>query len=193
LYYQSMDIAKIIREGREKLNLNQSQLAELVGVSPQAVQQWESGATQPRGKRLNKIAEVLQIPPSLMHFGAPAEASGATAAGVASAPGNTSAGAGAGAVVVAAAAAAATLSDNDPLINQVIEAMKRMSKEDAVRLVTISKALVGENVAEGARQTGGADPKPLPLPDMAPHPPPAFPPRRMPESRTKTRGKAAVR
>jgi HTH-type transcriptional regulator, cell division transcriptional repressor len=82
-----MDIAKIIREGREKLNLNQSQLAELVGVSPQAVQQWESGATQPRGKRLNKIAEVLKIPPSLMHFGAPAEASGATATGVASAPG----------------------------------------------------------------------------------------------------------
>jgi HTH-type transcriptional regulator, cell division transcriptional repressor len=91
------------------------------------------------------------------------------------------------------AAGAATLLDNDPLINQVVEAMKRMSKEDAVRLVTISKALVGENIAEGVRQTGGADPKPLPLPDMAPHPPPAFPPRRMPESRTKTRGKTAVR
>jgi HTH-type transcriptional regulator, cell division transcriptional repressor len=191
LYYESMDIARIIREGREKLNLNQSQLAELVGVSPQAVQQWESGATQPRGKRLNKIAEVLKLPPSLMHFGAPAEASGATAAGVASAPGNTSAGA--GAVVAAVATAAATLSDNDPLINQVIEAMKRMSKEDAVRLVTISKALVGENIAEGARQTAEAEPKPLPVPDMAPHPPPAFPPRRMPESRSKTRGKAAVR
>jgi transcriptional regulator with XRE-family HTH domain len=191
LYYQSMDIAKIIREGREKLNLNQSQLAELVGVSPQAVQQWESGATQPRGKRLNKIAEVLKLPPSLMHFGAPAEASGGTAGVVASAPGNTSSGP--GAAVVAAAAAADTLSDNDPLINQVVEAMKRMSKEDAVRLVTISKALVGENAAEGARQTAEADPKPLSLPDMAPHPPPAFPPRRMPESRSKTRGKAAVR
>jgi hypothetical protein len=122
-----------------------------------------------------------------MHFGAPAEASGATATGVASAPGNTSDGAGAG------IAAAATLSDNDPLINQVVEAMKRMSKEDAVRLVTISKALVGENAAEGARQTAEADPKPLSLPDMAPHPPPAFPPRRMPESRSKTRGKTAVR
>jgi transcriptional regulator with XRE-family HTH domain len=187
LYYQTMDIAKIIREGREKLNLNQSQLAELVGVSPQAVQQWESGATQPRGKRLNKIAEVLKLPPSLMHFGGPSEASGAAAGVVASAPGNTSVESGAG------VAASAALLDNDPLINQVVEAMKRMSKEDAVRLVTISKALVGENVAEGARQTAEADPKPLPLPDMAPHPPPAFPPRRMPESRSKTRGKAAVR
>ena len=180
-----MDIARIIREGREKLNLNQSQLAELVGVSPQAVQQWESGATQPRGRRLNKIAEVLKLPPSLMHFGAPVEAPGGTAGVVASAPGNTSAGAG--------VMTAAILSDNDTLINQVVEAMKRMSKEDAVRLVTISKALVGENAAEGARQAAGADPKPLPLPDMAPHPPPAFPPRRMPESRSKTRGKTAVR
>jgi HTH-type transcriptional regulator, cell division transcriptional repressor len=90
-------------------------------------------------------------------------------------------------------AATATLLDNDPLINQVVEAMKRMSKEDAVRLVTISKALVGENVAEGTHQTAEADAKPLPVPDMAPHPPPAFPPRRMPESRSKTRGKAAVR
>jgi transcriptional regulator with XRE-family HTH domain len=185
-----MDIAKIIREGREKLNLNQSQLAELVGVSPQAVQQWESGATQPRGKRLNKIAEVLKLPPSLMHFGSPSEASGATAGVVASAPANATVEPGAG------AGAESTLSHsdiNDPLISQVVEAMKRMSKEDAVRLVTISKALVGENVAEGARQTAEADPKPLPLPDMAPHPPPAFPPRRMPESRSKTRGKAAVR
>src|SRR6185312_5536472 len=64
-----MNMAKIIREAREKLNLNQSQLAELVGVSPQAVQQWESGATQPRGKRLNKIAEGLKLPPALMLFG----------------------------------------------------------------------------------------------------------------------------
>ena len=90
-----MDIAKIIREGREKLNLNQSQLAELVGVSPQAVQQWESGATQPRGKRLNKIAEVLKLPPSLMHFGAPSALSGETVGVVASAPENTTAVAGA--------------------------------------------------------------------------------------------------
>ena len=81
-----MDIAKIIREGREKLNLNQSQLAELVGVSPQAVQQWESGATQPRGKRLNKIAQVLKLPPTLMHFGAASETLDAQGAIAGSAP-----------------------------------------------------------------------------------------------------------
>jgi transcriptional regulator with XRE-family HTH domain len=57
-----MNFSRIIRDAREKLKLNQSQLAELIGVSPQAVQQWESGATQPRGKRLSKIAEVLKLP-----------------------------------------------------------------------------------------------------------------------------------
>ena len=179
-----MDIARIIREGREKLNLNQSQLAELVGVSPQAVQQWESGATQPRGKRLNKIAQVLKLPPTLMHFGASSETSGAMAG--ASGPGK--------AVAAAGAETALSLSNgNDPLISQVIEAMRRMSKEDAARLVTISKALVGENVAQEARAAAETGPKPLPVPDMAPHPPPAFPPRRMSESRSKTRGKTAVR
>jgi hypothetical protein len=101
--------------------------------------------------------------------------------------GNTAPAAGAG------VEAEAALADNDPLISQVIEAMRRMSKEDAARLVTISKALVGGNVAEGTQTTAETDPKSLPVPDLAPHPPPAFPPRRMPESRSKTRGKAAVR
>lgn len=46
LYYECMNFARIIREAREKLKLNQPQLAELIGISSQAVQQWESGATQ---------------------------------------------------------------------------------------------------------------------------------------------------
>jgi DNA-binding transcriptional regulator YiaG len=41
-----MNFARIIREAREKLKLNQPQLAELIGISSQAVQQWESGRTQ---------------------------------------------------------------------------------------------------------------------------------------------------
>ena len=147
-----MDIAKIIREGREKLNLNQSQLAELVGVSPQAVQQWESGATQPRGKRLNKIAQVLKLFQALMHFGASSEPSDAQGA-IAGASGRENAVA---AVVAGAGAAPSRSDDNDPLISQVIEAMRRMSKEDAARLVTISKALVGENVAEEKRAAAEA-------------------------------------
>lgn len=185
-----MDIARIIREGRERLKLNQSELAELVGVSPQAVQQWESGATQPRGKRLNRIAEALKLPPAMMHFGmsqeVPAAAPDKTVLREPDSPVYESRSA-------SPRVAKKPAPENDALINQVIEAMRRMSKEDAARLVTISKALVGETAAAGAEASPSIDLKPLPVPDLAPHPPPAFPPRRMPESRTKIRGKTAIR
>jgi transcriptional regulator with XRE-family HTH domain len=186
-----MDIAKIIREGREKLNLNQSELAELIGVSPQAVQQWESGATQPRGKRLNKIAEVLKLPPAMMHFGMALEGAAAMreAKGGADPKGSAYGSSHRGSRKIAEK----PVSENDSLINQVIEAMRRMSKEDASRLVTISKALVGEATTEAVEAAPSIDLKPLPVPDLAPHPPPAFPPRRMSEGRTKVRGKTAVR
>jgi transcriptional regulator with XRE-family HTH domain len=183
-----MDIARIIREGREKLKLNQSELAELVGVSPQAVQQWEAGATQPRGKRLNRIAEVLKLPPAMMHFGMSLEVPVAPDTTVAHQPENPTG----GAQSTSPRVAEKPVSANDALINQVVEAMRRMSKEDAARLVTISKALVGETT-EVAEAVPSVDLKPLPVPDLPPHPPPAFPPRRMPESRTKVRGKTAIR
>jgi transcriptional regulator with XRE-family HTH domain len=186
-----MDIAKIIREGRERLNLNQSELAELVGVSPQAVQQWEAGATQPRGKRLNKIAEVLELPPAMMHFGLALEASMVVpeAKAVAAPKGSAYRASSRESPKVAEK----PVSKNDSLINQVVEAMRRMSKEDAARLVTISKALVGEAATETVETAPSIDLKPLPVPDLAPHPPPAFPPRRMSEGRTKARGKTAIR
>ena len=41
---------------REALGINQSELGRRLGVSPQAVQKWESGANGPRGERLNKLA-----------------------------------------------------------------------------------------------------------------------------------------
>ena len=199
-----MDIAKIIRDGREKLNLNQSQLAELVGVSPQAVQQWESGATQPRGKRLNKIAEVLKLPPALMHFGtfppktemeanpdATPDAGMGTATDPASpqhgrkTPDESSKSSKSG--------TERSASSKDTLIKEVINAMQRMSREDAARLVTISKALVGDGSDEESKEAAKIDLKPLPAPDLAPHPPPAFPPRRVSRTTAKTRGKTAIR
>jgi transcriptional regulator with XRE-family HTH domain len=184
-----MNVAKIIRDAREKLNLNQSQLAELVGVSPQAVQQWEAGATQPRGKRLNKIAEVLRLPPGLMLFGIlPEEVEGKFEEVAMAEPKGMEARGAEARGAAPALAPAKPLGTNDPLINQVIEAMRRMSPEDAARLVTISKALIGEGRAEETP----VDLKPLPKPDLAPHPPPAFPPRRLPGDRTKVRGKAAI-
>ena len=202
-----MNIAKIIREGRERLNLNQTQLAELVGVSPQAVQQWESGATLPRGKRLNRIAEVLQLPPSVMHFGQTLDAPQAmpemnTLSGRSEAhrsrprPGPEG-------VSGSRTAEEKPASETDALISQVVEAMRRMSKEDAARLVTISKALVSaasvqaealqEDQEDQKDQEDREDLKPLPAPDLPAHPQPAFPPRRMPEGRAKVRGKTATR
>lgn len=185
LAYASMNIAKIIRDGREKLNLNQSQLAERVGVTPQAVQQWESGATQPRGKRLNKIAEVLKLPPALMHFGVPmrqpeqvAETTPALNKPDKANSDKSPKG-----------AADMPVSGREALIKQVVDAMRRMSDEDASRLVTISQALAAK--PEEKAKEAPIDLKPLPKPDLAPHPPPAFPPRRMP-SRVKARGKTAI-
>jgi HTH-type transcriptional regulator, cell division transcriptional repressor len=180
-----MNFATVIREAREKLNLNQSQLADLLGVSPQAVQQWESGATQPRGKRLSKIAEVLKLSPTLMHFGIFAGA--AESAKAVQEP--KAAEYKKDRRAARSSAPEKPPSTSDPLIDQVVEAMRRMSAEDAARLVTISKALAG-----GARiEEADVDLKPLPTPDLAAHPPPAFPPRRLPGgNRTKARGKTAI-
>lgn len=54
--------ATIIAEAREKLGLNQSELGRRLGVTPQAVQAWESGRSVPRPKKLVEIANALQIP-----------------------------------------------------------------------------------------------------------------------------------
>lgn len=39
----------------------QTSLAEVMGVTPQAVQQWVSGQTAPRGKRLEQLAKILDV------------------------------------------------------------------------------------------------------------------------------------
>lgn len=48
-----------IARKREQAGLNQSELARRLSVTPQAVQKWESGASVPRGKRLDDIAAAL--------------------------------------------------------------------------------------------------------------------------------------
>ena len=48
---------------------NQSELARFVGVTPQAVQQWISEETSPRGKNLEKAAEFLGVTPAELRFG----------------------------------------------------------------------------------------------------------------------------
>lgn len=46
-------------KAREAKPLSQSELARILGVTPQAVQKWESGKNTPRGKRLEALAEAV--------------------------------------------------------------------------------------------------------------------------------------
>ncbi len=54
------DIGKRIAAAREAKGMNQSELARALGVSPQAVQKWESGGG-PKGSRLSEIAAALGV------------------------------------------------------------------------------------------------------------------------------------
>lgn len=50
---------------------NQSEMARFVGVTPQAVQKWIAGESEPRGQNLAKAAEFLGVSPSYLKFGGP--------------------------------------------------------------------------------------------------------------------------
>lgn len=48
---------------------NQSEMARHIGVTPQAVQKWMAGITEPRGKNLDMAAEFLGVTPAYLKFG----------------------------------------------------------------------------------------------------------------------------
>lgn len=48
---------------------NQSEMARFVGVSPQAVQKWVSGVTEPRGDNLRRTAEYLGVTEAFLRYG----------------------------------------------------------------------------------------------------------------------------
>ena len=48
-----------IKKARLIAGLSQSDLAKKVGVSTGAISQWETGQSQPKAKRLKKLAEEL--------------------------------------------------------------------------------------------------------------------------------------
>jgi transcriptional regulator with XRE-family HTH domain len=54
-------MGKRIEAAMYAASLNQTSLAALMGVSPQAVQQWISDETAPKRKRLEKLAQVLHV------------------------------------------------------------------------------------------------------------------------------------
>ncbi len=53
---------------------NQSEMARFVGVTPQAVQKWISGSSEPRGKNLELAAQFLGVTPAALKFGVDATA-----------------------------------------------------------------------------------------------------------------------
>lgn len=52
---------------------NQSELARHIGVSPQAVQKWIAGDSEPRGKNLELAAQFLNVTPAYLRFGIDSE------------------------------------------------------------------------------------------------------------------------
>lgn len=52
-----------IKSIRKSLGLTQTELAEKAGVSAQSIWLWETGQTSPKGKRLDRLAEALEISP----------------------------------------------------------------------------------------------------------------------------------
>ena len=54
---------------RKRLGFNQSELARMIGVTAQCVQQWERCSTTPRGKNLRALANTLQVTPEYIQFG----------------------------------------------------------------------------------------------------------------------------
>lgn len=56
-----MNIGEVIRGKRQKKNLTQAELAELLKVTPQAVSRWEMGVSYPDIAMVPKISEVLRV------------------------------------------------------------------------------------------------------------------------------------
>lgn len=50
-------------------DLNQSDIARAINIKPQAVQQWLSGKTTPKGKNLEALANYLHIEPAVIQYG----------------------------------------------------------------------------------------------------------------------------
>ncbi|WP_417285669.1 XRE family transcriptional regulator [Cobetia marina] len=64
-----MEFKDRLKKARERRGLNQTQLGETLGVSAQTVQQWESGKTMPRHKRIEALASKLGVRPQWLLLG----------------------------------------------------------------------------------------------------------------------------
>ena len=58
-----MTIGELLRESRQNLKLNQSEVAEAIGVDRATVNRWEKGTINIDRKRIEIICKVLHIDP----------------------------------------------------------------------------------------------------------------------------------
>lgn len=60
------DLASRIASARKAKNLNQSELARLLDLKPQAVQSWESGKATPKSNRIQDLCRALGVNPAYL-------------------------------------------------------------------------------------------------------------------------------
>lgn len=61
-----MGVGRRIKQRREQLGLTQVQLAELLGVSPGNVGNWETEVNAPKEAQFHKLFDVLKVEPNFL-------------------------------------------------------------------------------------------------------------------------------
>lgn len=64
-----MDIGERISERRKELDISQNRLAELLGVTRQAVSKWENGTASPDINHMIMISDILNVDLEYLAFG----------------------------------------------------------------------------------------------------------------------------
>ena len=64
-----LEFARRLIEARNEKNLNQSDIARGLEISPQAVQKWESGESSPRNSQYDKLENILGRSRQWLMFG----------------------------------------------------------------------------------------------------------------------------
>lgn len=72
LYPVVMKMKDRLRQARVNAGIERSEAAEELGVSPQAINQWESGKTKPGRDNLHAAAKLYRIPETALHEDGPA-------------------------------------------------------------------------------------------------------------------------
>ena len=62
-----MNFGEKLAQLRKARGLNQAQLAELLDISPQSISQWETCRRSPTLKTMQRMARVLDVPPTELY------------------------------------------------------------------------------------------------------------------------------